>query len=155
MSQIPFTPVTAEALERLTEEERAAFTEAAGQVAEGVEPSLAAVAELVAIVQRLITETAPAADGTGWAQDHAHRCLLALQLPPNASGATTLSGYLAELLMTLWADPRAFDAELPFGAGSQGWEDMLYKVAAAASDGTESPLHLVRSAIAKLGEVTP
>jgi hypothetical protein len=89
------------------------------------------------------------------AEDDPATRLLALPLPPNASGAATLRGYLAELLMTLWADPRAFDAELPFGAGSRGWEDMLYKVAAAASDGTESPLHLVRSAIAKLGEVTP
>jgi hypothetical protein len=81
--------------------------------------------------------------------------LLALPLPPNNSGAVTVGGYLTALLTRLWADPRAFHAEHPFGAGSEEWADMLYKAAAAASDGTESPLHLVRAAIAKLGEVTP
>lgn len=59
-SQIPYTPVTAEALERLTEDERASFTRAAQYVAEDSYPPIALVADLVLMVQRLITGDATA-----------------------------------------------------------------------------------------------
>jgi hypothetical protein len=57
-SQIPFTPLTAAALARLTPAEQGEFTMAAGQVAASQKPSMMTVVALVEMVQRLITEAA-------------------------------------------------------------------------------------------------
>jgi len=53
-SQIPFTPVTPEALARLTPAERDAFTTAAEQLAGSQKPSMMTIVTLVETVQRLI-----------------------------------------------------------------------------------------------------
>ena len=58
-SQIPFTPVTAEALARLTPVERNTFIMAAEQVAAEQKPSMMTIVVLVEIIQRLITEQQP------------------------------------------------------------------------------------------------
>lgn len=58
-SQIPFTPVTAEALARLTPAERNTFAMAAEQVASSQKPSMMTIDELIETIRRLITEEAP------------------------------------------------------------------------------------------------
>lgn len=60
-SQIPFTPLTPEALDRLTLDERLAFLAATGAVGDDQKPSLEVVATLVLTVQRLISEAVPGA----------------------------------------------------------------------------------------------
>lgn len=57
-SQIPFTPLTPEAMERLTLDEVLAFEAATCAVAGDQKPSLEVIASLVLTVQRLITEPA-------------------------------------------------------------------------------------------------
>jgi hypothetical protein len=58
-SQVPFTPVTREALATLEPAERIAFTVAAARVARGDNPPLNTTAALLLTIQRLITETGP------------------------------------------------------------------------------------------------
>lgn len=55
-SQIPFTPVTGEALARLTTGERAAFSVAAGYLARDQKPPMETTVTLVETIQRLISE---------------------------------------------------------------------------------------------------
>lgn len=50
--------------------------------------------------------------------------LLALELPPNDSGATTVRGYLVELLAELWRTEDLFSGKRPFG--NSGWQYDLY-----------------------------
>lgn len=57
-SQIPFTPLTPEALARLTLDEQMAFLAATGAVAQDQKPSLEVTATVVLTVQRLIGEAA-------------------------------------------------------------------------------------------------
>jgi hypothetical protein len=65
-SQIPFTPVTPEALARLTAIERLTFQTSAGLAAAGQKPSLESVVILLEIIQRLIAEPAGlTAEGSG------------------------------------------------------------------------------------------
>ena len=59
-SQVPFTPVTAEALDRLTPAERDSFTMAAEQVACSQKPSMMTIVALIETIQRQITEPTPA-----------------------------------------------------------------------------------------------
>jgi hypothetical protein len=51
--------------------------------------------------------------------------LLALTLPGNDSGASTVGGYLAELLLNVWTDGREFDGRRPFGSMNPGWQREL------------------------------
>jgi hypothetical protein len=60
-SQVPFTPLTPGAMERLTLDEALAFEAAACAVAGDQKPSLEVVATLVLTVQRLISESVPGA----------------------------------------------------------------------------------------------
>ena len=55
-SQIPFTPVTAEALARLTTGERAAFSAAADCLARDQKPPMGTIVTLVETICRLIGE---------------------------------------------------------------------------------------------------
>jgi hypothetical protein len=65
-SQIPFTPITPEALARLTTIERLTFQTSAGLVAAGQKPSLESVVILLEIIQRLLAEPAElTAEGAG------------------------------------------------------------------------------------------
>lgn len=57
------------------------------------------------------------------ADDQARR-LLDLPLPPNESGATTVRGYLTELLIRLWEYENMFSGKRPFGMS--GWQYDLY-----------------------------
>lgn len=57
-SQIPFKPLTPEALSRLTEDEQVSFTKALLCVAEDRIPPSSVLADLVEMVQRLITKDA-------------------------------------------------------------------------------------------------
>ncbi len=50
--------------------------------------------------------------------------LLDLPLPPNDSGAITIRGYLAALLIQLWKQGESFSGKRPFG--NSGWEFMIY-----------------------------
>jgi hypothetical protein len=61
-SQVPFTPVTPEALAKLEPAERLAFTVASAQVARDENPGINTTAALVLTVQRLITERTALAD---------------------------------------------------------------------------------------------
>ena len=55
-SQIPFTPVTADALARLTTGERAAFSAAADYLARDQKPPMGTIVTLVDTIRRLIGE---------------------------------------------------------------------------------------------------
>jgi len=50
--------------------------------------------------------------------------LLALELPPNDSGATTVRGYLVALLDQPWREDECFSGKRPFGNSS--WQYDLY-----------------------------
>jgi hypothetical protein len=63
-SQIPFTPLTPEALARLTPAERETFTMASGMLAAEQKPSMGTIVELYETIHRLITEPVPAPGGS-------------------------------------------------------------------------------------------
>ena len=56
-SQVPFTPLTPEALSQLGSGELAAFTEATRSVADDRKPSSEVITHLLAIIQRLFTRS--------------------------------------------------------------------------------------------------
>lgn len=56
--------------------------------------------------------------------------LLALPLPPNDSGATTVRGYLAKLLEQVWTEEEGFSGKRPFGNSS--WQYDIYLAMARA-----------------------
>lgn len=60
-SQIPFTPLTPEAVSRLTPSERDTFMLATGMLAVSQKPSMGTVVELVETIHRLIVEQRPEA----------------------------------------------------------------------------------------------
>jgi hypothetical protein len=51
--------------------------------------------------------------------------ILALELPANDSGATTVRGYLIELLRVLWREEEGFSGKHPFG--NSGWAYDVYE----------------------------
>jgi hypothetical protein len=57
-------------------------------------------------------------------QDDVTTRLLALQLPENASGATTVRGYLIAILAAVWRETEGFSGKRPFGNSS--WQCDLY-----------------------------
>ncbi len=57
------------------------------------------------------------------AEPDAVQRLLALPLPDNDSGASTVGGYLAELLLKVWEKEEDFDGKRPFG--NSGWQRNL------------------------------
>jgi hypothetical protein len=61
MSQIPFTPLSPEALARLTPAERISFLTAAGQAARDNNPPLSTTVELLLTIHRLLTSPDPEA----------------------------------------------------------------------------------------------
>ena len=50
--------------------------------------------------------------------------ILTLPMEPNDSGATTIGGYLRELLHQLWREGEGFNGKRPFG--NSGWENDLH-----------------------------
>lgn len=50
--------------------------------------------------------------------------LLALELPQNDSGASTVRGYLTALLTALWREQEGFSGKRPFG--NSGWDYDVY-----------------------------
>lgn len=58
------------------------------------------------------------------------RDILALPMRENDAGATTVRGYLVELLAALWQEGEGFSGKRPFGNSS--WEYDLYEPLAAA-----------------------
>lgn len=50
--------------------------------------------------------------------------LLALELPPNDSGASTVRGYLTALLTAIWREQEGFSGKRPFG--NSGWDYDVY-----------------------------
>lgn len=58
-----------------------------------------------------------------WAAAVTPERILDLPLDVNESGATTVRGYLAELLLTLWREGEGFSGKRPFS--NSGWEDDL------------------------------
>jgi hypothetical protein len=52
------------------------------------------------------------------------RQVLDLALPENASGATTVRGYLIALLHDLWREEDGFSGKRPFG--NSGWQYDIY-----------------------------
>lgn len=82
-SQIPFTPVTPEAMARLTLDEQMAFLAATGSVAQDQKPSLEVIATLVLTIQRLITEGARDAAESGVAAAARAFCETWAELAPD------------------------------------------------------------------------
>lgn len=55
--------------------------------------------------------------------------VLATPMGPNDAGASTMRGYLVELLLMLWRQGGGFSGKRPFG--NSGWEWELYQALAA------------------------
>jgi hypothetical protein len=51
-------------------------------------------------------------------------------MPPNDAGASTVRGYLVELLWKLWQEEEGFSAKRPFG--NSGWQFDVYEALARA-----------------------
>ena len=71
----------------------------------------------------VFAETYEPAEAASSGDDPAER-LLALELPPNDSGATTVRGYLIALLAAVWRETEGFSGKRPFGNSS--WQCDLY-----------------------------
>lgn len=61
--------------------------------------------------------------------------LLGLPLPANDSGATTVRGYLLELLTGVWREEEGFSGKRPFGNSSWQYDIYIPMIAAGAVDG--------------------
>lgn len=99
-SQIPFTPLTPEAMERLTLDEALAFEAATVAVAGDQKPLLEVVATLVLAIQRLITGAAPDAA----AADQAVRDRMAAMEEAIRSAERERIAQLADLVGAIYDD---------------------------------------------------
>ena len=145
-SQIPFTPLTPEALSRLTPDERNTFALAAEQVAAEQKPSMMTIAGLVETVGRLIGEQQPEAPAAELAAlkrtarsladivARNHQAMEAARIEMRQNGPHAGMQWILNSLGDVWDDP---ETEWDGKESAQAWFDRTESFYRAARDDAE------------------